>query len=161
MQIKHWSQNPSHKLWLDQILETAHPVDAVENWQLYDTISLKNQSALLIAWRPERYKGALVGSTVQYLSAALKKRLNQNPDYQSLYLVIGSAGADVRQPFDSLAAINELIMLIADWSLTLKRPVIGCLVEPPGSYGGASLWLSTLCSELWCEDEQSFHLVGV
>jgi hypothetical protein len=162
LSIQTWSQNPSLKASLQQVLDTAIPIAETQYWRIF-VAPIEETPSLVIHWRATVGKGAMHPDGLSSLIACLGKpldRLMQDMPQKACFLVMASAGADVSAPFTSLTGINQLLETLLHVSKRYRLPLTGVLESPMGTYGGASLLLASTCDTLWAEDPADLHLIG-
>ncbi len=152
---------PGLKHFLQTVKHTAIPWWVGPSARLFSE-HYQETPCLIVHWEPKTVHRALTAVAIKPLSEKLKTCFEETtaPGWKTLYWVMGSAGADVKAPFESLTALNVLLQDL--WLLRLPKnlSIEGVLEEPLGTYGGASLLLASVCKTIWCERLNSFHLVG-
>lgn len=163
MILKTWSQTPSLKAALDRILETATPLKKTPCWRVFAHEVEGYPNSLIVHWPAHHSHGALhaegVNSLIRFFTGDFPNLQAKIP-VDTVFLVLASAGADVKHPFDSLVAINHLLETLLALRKNHSLTLYGALLEPPGTYGGASLLLAATCQTIWCHSPSSLHLVG-
>lgn len=161
MPLKTWLQNHSLKHELENILTTSVPVRETPFWKAYQT-EWEGVLTLIVYWGSDHHRGALAAEGLHALTEYLNERFGteQMDRPAAILLVVASAGADVADPFASLAGINALLETLAVLTITQDITINGVLQGPLGTYGGASLLLASVCHTLWCTSPEDLHLMG-
>lgn len=159
MKWHRWQSNPQLKVTLDsQWDEPARVIGSDLCWRL---LSLTVDSAVYLGidWQGGPHAGALSSGSMSRLRAALSEVL-ATQNFQALWLRMASSGADLHDPFASLIEINSFIETLDQQKRLHDLTIIGEVLSPQGTYGGASLILATICDELYMTDPSDWHLLG-
>ncbi len=158
------SPTPRLKTALYNTLETESPWQATSDWGCWYWPDTFSGASFAVRWQPPSSQRALNAQGLRSLSWTLRSPafsawLDQNGIAHG-YWIITSAGADVHDPFASFKALNQLIETVLDLKHTHSMSFTGVVDTPLGTYGGASLFLATVCDSLWCDTPTDLHLLG-